>query len=132
MLLNSECYDAKMVKAMDLNSIKSAEITEMLDKYISEYSDCLRNKSQRKYFSTAVKGLLSDLDRKTVEPIALSFLGESDVRGFQQFFKRANLSENMLLKQYQNLLAQAISGPEGMLCVDGSDFAKKGSDSVGV
>jgi len=37
-----------------------------------------------------------------------------------------------MLLQYQKLLADTISAPEGMLCVDGSDFIKKGTHSVGV
>jgi len=38
----------------------------------------------------------------------------------------------MLLQRYQETLSKAVSSSAGMLCVDGSDFAKKGSDSVGV
>lgn len=34
--------------------------------------------SQEKYFDVFEKGLLSDLDRKTIEPIALTLLGEKE------------------------------------------------------
>ena len=54
------------------------------------------------------------------------------MRGFQQFFKRSKLPDNEMLLQYQKLLADTISAPDGMLCVDGSDFIKKGTHSVGV
>jgi len=123
--LISECYDAKVIQDMDLSSLEVDEIAGLLNSYLSEYSSCLYNKSQRRYFTTFAKGLLSDLSRKTIEPIALSFLDGSDVRGFQQFFKRSNLSENFLSARNQNLLSQSFSFSEGILCVDGSDFVKR-------
>jgi len=75
---------------------------------------------------------LSDLDRKSIEPIALTFMGEGNIRGFQQFFKRGKLPDQKIKESYQEALSGALSAEGGMLCVDGSDFVKKGSDSVGV
>ncbi len=66
-----------------------------------------------------------------IEPIALTFLDETEVRGLQQFFGRANFSDEGLLERYQTLLAETLGEAEGFLSVDGSDFPKKGTHSVG-
>lgn len=132
MLLEVERYDRQMVAEMDLEKISIEEITSSLNGYLRKYDSALTNKSQQKYFRTFVKGLLSDLDRKTIEPIALTFLEECEVRGFQHFFKRTPLKTGEIQRQYQQNLGEAISEVGGMLCVDGSDFPKKGKNSVGV
>jgi len=87
---------------------------------------------QIKYFESFVKGLLSKLDRKSIEPIALSFLGEKEVRGMQQFFTRSKGWDELLLNSYKTQLSAQITGPKGFLSVDESDFVKKGNDSAGV
>ena len=132
MLTSENCYDQNMIRTMELERIKPDEITGELEKYLEKYAKCFTNMSQRKYFETFEKGLLSDLERKTLEPIALTLLDETQVRGLQQFFGRASFSDEDLLAQYQTLLAETLGEAEGFLSVDGSDFPKKGNHSVGV
>jgi SRSO17 transposase len=79
-----------------------------------------------------LRGLLSNLDRKSIEPIALAFCEEKEVRGFQQFFKRSLIPDENLESRYQKLLSETVSALGGMLSVDGSDFVKKGNHSIGV
>lgn len=132
MLPKEHGYDPSMLQEMELSEITEDEIKTLFKEYIAEYDGCVLNASQRRYFETFQRGLLSSLDRKSIEPIALEYLGEKDVRGFQQFFGRSQLPDDALLTRYQELLAESISAPEGFLSVDGSDFAKKGSQSAGV
>jgi SRSO17 transposase len=79
-----------------------------------------------------VKGLLSDLERKSVEPIALRYGGKSKVRLLQLFISNASWSEGEMSLIYRCRLAEEVSEPDGMLTVDGCDFLKKGTESVGV
>ena len=132
MLVNTGSYDAKMIDAMRIGDIKAKEITEILGEYLDQYKSCFLNRSQEMYFRVFQRGLLSDLDRKTIEPIALSFLGEKEVRGFQQFFRRSTLPDARLLERSQAILAANIASEDGFLSVDGSDFVKKGTHSAGV
>ena len=132
MLTKENAYDQGMIRTMELERIKPEGITSELEKYLERYAKCFSNMSQRKYFETFEKGLLSDLERKTLEPIALALLDETEVRGLQQFFGRAKFSDEELLERYQTLLAETLGEAEGFLSVDGSDFPKKGSHSVGV
>lgn len=132
MLMNTVGYDPKMMDTAGIGNLRAEEITELLEKYLGQYKDCFLNRSQEKYFRVFQRGLLSDLDRKTIEPIALSFMTEKDVRGLQQYFRRSTLPDAKLLEQYQANLAESITSEDGFLSVDGSDFAKKGSHSAGV
>ncbi len=132
MLSNRNAYDQDMLRTMELERITPEEITGELEKYLEKYAKSFTNSSQKKYFEAFEKGLLSDLDRKTLEPIALTLLDETEVRGLQQFFWRSNFSDEDLLERYQSLLAETLGEAEGFLSVDGSDFPKKGTHSVGV
>ncbi len=132
MLSNRNAYDQDMLRTMELERITPEEITGELEKYLEKYAKSFTNSSQKKYFEAFEKGLLSDLDRKTLEPIALTLLDETEVRGLQQFFGRSKFSDEDLLERYQTLLAETLGEEEGFLSVDGSDFPKKGTHSVGV
>ena len=132
MLMAEHGYDAEMLRGMDLGTLTEEEIVAEFNEYTDAYSGCFVNASQRRYFGVFERGLLSGLERKSIEPIALELMGEKDVRGMQQFFGRSVLPDNALQTRYQELLAESITTPEGFLSVDGSDFAKKGGHSAGV
>lgn len=132
MVARENAYNQDLFRMDELDKVGPEAIAEALETYLSEYEESFSNPSQIRYFKTFEKGLLSNLDRKTIEPIALALLEEKDVRGFQQFFQRANFSEEQLLSCYQAHLAGALGAQDGFLSVDGSDFPKKGTHSVGV
>jgi len=121
--------------------LKEAGITESgvkkLGKEFINYTMCFSPSFARseglENFLMYEKGLLSGLERKSVEPIALHFAGPEKVRSLQ-IFMGANraVNDELLHKQYCERLSRLISEGDGMLCIDGSDFAKKGNKSVGV
>jgi SRSO17 transposase len=80
------------------------------------------------YFS----GLMSNAEAKSVEPIALEFLGKNSVRSMQMFMKNFRWDHGAMLRTHQEMLAALIATPDGMITVDPSDFPKKGKESVGV
>jgi len=88
---------------------------------------------QYKHALCYIKGLLSDLDRKSIEPVALRYAeDENEVRNMRYFSQHGAWDEEMMIKTYQNLLSGRIADPEAMLTVDDSGFPKKGYESVGV
>lgn len=131
MMTNTE-YNPKLLEqwSMDVNDIQ--ELEELLQSYLHRYDTLFVSKKQRSHFSTFVKGLLSSLDRKSIEPIALHFLGEKAVRSLQQFFTRSPMDEQRFRDIYQSMLAEQINSSNAMLSVDDSSFVKKGTHSVGV
>lgn len=132
MLASKNPYNTEIPTIAEWQKISEAEITTQLQKYLETYKDCFVRSQQIKYFEAFEKGLLSNLDRKSIEPIALSFLGEKEVRGMQQFFTRSTGWEESVSNCYKEQLSQQISDKNGFLSVDESDFAKKGKDSAGV
>lgn len=108
------------------------ELGNLLEEYLASYSSCYARSEQRIHSECFVKGLLSKLERKSIEPIALEYEGQSAVRGMQNFFKDGIWDDSAALRIYQERLSSAISEPTGMINADGSDFPKKGKKSVGV
>lgn len=132
MLASKNPYNTEIPTMVEWQKISAEEITRQLEKYLETYKDCFVRSQQIKYFEAFEKGLLSNLDRKTIEPIALSFLGEKEVRGMQQFFTRSTGWEERVSDCYKEQLSQQITDKDGFLSVDESDFVKKGKDSAGV
>jgi SRSO17 transposase len=125
-------YDPDLLERWRVSVIDENNITQLLKEYASQYSLVMHRSSQRMHFENYLRGLMSELSRKSVEPIALCFVGESGVRSMQQFMKRSPLDDEAILEEYQKILAAGVSNAGGMLSVDGSDFVKKGKHSVGV
>jgi arsenate reductase-like glutaredoxin family protein len=77
-------YDPKVLNKLREERITDESLDALLTEYQRDYEGLIRSKSQRLYFSIYIKGLLSGLDRKSVEPIALHMMGEKYVRPMQQ------------------------------------------------
>jgi SRSO17 transposase len=125
-------YNTEIPGLEALQEMTEAEITGQLQEYLNTYRGCFVRSQQMKYFESFEKGLLSNLERKSIEPIALSFLGEKDVRGMQQFFTRSRGWDEAVRNHYKGQLAVRLTDEKGFLSVDESDFVKKGGESVGV
>ncbi len=132
MMLAKPDYDPQILAACGLAEDDLGTVTQMLEQYLDVFKPCYRRLEQKHQVDTFIKGLLSDLERKSIEPVALRYAGPAGVRTMQMFFKNSPLNDEMMLKIYQEQLAALIGDEKGMLNVDGSDFPKKGKDSVGV
>jgi SRSO17 transposase len=132
MILARPCYDPNILKACGLAQEDLNTVTEMLEDYLNLFKPCYRRSEQKNQVDTFITGLLSDLERKSIEPVALKYSGPDGVRTMQMFFKNSPFDDEMMLNLYQNQLSKLIGDEEGMLNVDGSDFPKKGPNSVGV
>jgi SRSO17 transposase len=83
-------------------------------------------------FELYLQGLLSDAERKNVEAIALKLDGPERVRNLQRFISNYQWDESWMRQRHWELGAQALSDPQGVWSIDASEFAKKGTASVGV
>ena len=113
-----------------LTTAEIAGLGEMLNEYLDPFRNCYQRRDQRQNGEIFVKGLLSDLDRKSVEPIALRY--GSSVRGMQLFIKETLFDDQEMLQIYKKQLSLRVSDPDGMLNLDSTDFPKKGKHSVAV
>lgn len=132
MMLSKPDYDPGILNACGITPDDVSVVTEMLQTYLSIYTPSYKRFTQKDLADTFIKGLLSDLDRKSIEPVALRYSGPKAVRTMQMFFKHSTFDDNKMLQIYQHELASLIGDEDGMLNIDGSDFPKKGENSVDV
>ena len=77
-----------------------------------------------------LRGLLSDLGRKTTERIALEF--SENVRDLQHFLGQSPWETTPLVAIHQRQLGVLLGEADGVVLIDESGVVKQGVDSVGV
>ena len=103
--------------------------------YLGRYRDCFLQKRTAAHFDTYCRGLLSDLPRKTVEPIALAC--GTAVRTLQEFLVTANWAQESARERLHGELARVLEGlpddPLGTIgVIDETSCVKKGDRTPGV
>src|SRR5476651_1947165 len=109
------------------------EITDLgpaFAKYLKLFRDSLGQDRTARHFDTFCRGLLSDLPRKSVEPIALA--GGTVVRTLQQFLITSPWDHDAARDQFQRHLAAVIrTQPRDALgvigVIDETSCVKKGT-----
>jgi len=132
LVLQNHEWNPEIMKEAGITVDEIGKLAELLRDYHNYYKDCYTYKIQAVFGETYLMGLMSNLERKSAEPIALQYLGENDVRGLQRFFKDSPWHFEKMKELYQMRLSSTISAPDAMLTIDPSDFPKKGKESAGV
>jgi SRSO17 transposase len=115
-----------------ISNFNYENVSEMLAEHLERYIPYLTRIETTQHMVAMIKGLLSDLKRKTCEPIAFAFQGASQMRCMTKFFKRSPFNDHGMLEEYQKELDEVVGSPDGMITCDSIDFLKKGKSSVGV
>ena len=95
------------------------------------FSDCFHRSESRDHFFRYMVGQFSELERKSIEPIALN-VEDGNVRPMQRFISDAEWDDDKILNKYHNLVNEDMGTADGVLIFDESAFIKKGKDSIGV
>ena len=105
-----------------------------LSNYYAEYAPLFARSEQREWAQLYLRGQLSDLERKSIEPMVLRERGKdiNAVRAVQQFIGEGAWDDDRILERHQQLVAGDLGEPDGTAILDGSGFPKKGEHSVGV
>lgn len=103
--------------------------------YLERYRACFRQTRIAKHFDNYCRGLLSDLPRKSVEPIALAC--GTAVRTLQEFLATAHWDHELARQRLHRHLAEVLDDlPEDSLgtigVVDETSCLKKGDQTPGV
>lgn len=101
-----------------------------LEGFVNRYAARFYRVEQAAHARTYIEGLLSDLPRKTCEPIATDH--DQDRWLIQHFVGAGLWDDENVLAQFHLEVQRDLGDPQGILVLDGSDFAKKGTESVGV
>ncbi len=100
--------------------------------YHAHFAPLFARAEQRQWALTYLHGQLLDLERKSIEPMALS-LADGNVQAMQQFISLGAWDDTAVLQAHQQLVADTLGDQEtGVLIIDGCDFPKQGVHSVGV
>jgi len=97
------------------------------------FEDLFARQEQRDWFRFFLCGLLSNLERKTVEAMVLALLGTDVcvIRTAQHFLSHAPWEPSFFLERTQRLVADWLGEPDGVVVLDGSGFPKQGAHSAG-
>ena len=103
--------------------------------YLKGYRDCFLQTRTATHFGNYCRGLLSDLPRKSVEPIALAC--GTAVRTLQEFLTTAGWQHEAARQKLQRRIAEVLDGlPDDDLgtvgVIDETSSAKKGEQTPGV
>src|SRR6266699_3217490 len=95
------------------------------------FRGCFARSEPRDHFFHYMVGQFSDLDRKSIEPMALQVEG-GNVRAMQRCISDAVWDEAQMLCTYHRLVDDEMGDPEGVVIFEESGFPNVGRDYVGV
>jgi len=101
-----------------------------LDKYLRLFDDCFARSDTRAHLPVYVGGQLSNLPRKSVEPIAVE--GDVAPRTLQEFLSQHRWPEDKLRDRLQQLVRDEHSVPHTIGIIDETSYVKKGDKTPGV
>lgn len=101
-----------------------------LTRYLNRFSDCFSRKDTRSHMPVYVQGQLSDLARKSVEPIALA--AGVPVRTLQEFLAQYAWNEDAVRDRLQQMVATERGNKKSIGVFDETSDVKKGVKTPGV
>jgi SRSO17 transposase len=100
--------------------------------YHAHFASLFQRAEQRSWALTYLQGQLADLERKSIEPMALAH-PDGNVQALQQFISLGAWDDAAVLQAHQHLVADTLGDADtAVLIIDGCDFPKQGTYSVGV
>jgi len=119
------------VPKFDLGKGDIKDFMNELRGFHEQFADCFHRSESREHFFNYMAGQFSELERKSIEPIALA-VKDGNVRAMQRFISFAQWDDDNILSKYRSYVNDDLGSPDGALIFDESGFLKKGQDSVGV
>jgi SRSO17 transposase len=119
------------IPKFDLDKDDVKDFMNELSGFHEQFADCFQRSESREHFLKYMAGQFSDLERKSIEPIALAVI-DGNVRALQRFVSDAPWDEENMIRKYRSLVNEDLGSPDGALIFDETGFVKKGQDSIGV
>ena len=111
---------------MDAQTI--LEIKPALTTFLHQFDDCFCQRRTRGYLGVYVRGQLSDLERKSVEPMADA--AGVPPRSLQEFLSLFKWDEAAVRDRLQRRVAARHADPNSVGVIDETSFAKKGDHTA--
>jgi len=113
---------------MDVGQIKG--MGRRLNRYLGEFDDCFSRSEPRADLRAYVRGQLSDLERKSIEPIALA--AGMPPRTLQFFFSDGFWNQSLMRDRMQQIVARDHAHPRAIGAIDETGNPKKGEHTAAV
>lgn len=119
---------------LDLTPQDIDQLATKLREYHALFAPCFRRSAHRQWSEDYLHGLLLNLPRKSTEPIVLALRGSdlSAIRSMQFFIGHAPWQDAPIRQRHWQQVNTTLGEEQGVLTLDGSDFAKQGNHSAGV
>lgn len=101
-----------------------------LSRYLKRFADCFARKDTQVHMPVYVEGQLSDLPRKSVEPIALA--AKVPVRTLQEFLSQHRWDEDAVRREVQEIVSSEHGSTHSIGIIDETSDVKKGDKTPGV
>lgn len=107
-----------------------AKLSKLLVQFLARFACCFARPAGRTLLHIYTRGLLSDVQRKNAEAIAL----DQDVapRTLQRFLESIVWDKQMLRDHSQQIVATEHAHPDAIGCIDETGTAKSGHETAGV
>ena len=125
-------WSPSILKEMGIEGDVTEKVRQLFAVHLERYISYLGRKEHRGHFVAMEKGFLSDLERKSIEPIAIAFEGSDNVRNLMNFMATSKWDDVGMHDEYRREVGELLAHELGMITLDGTDFPKKGHNSVGV
>jgi SRSO17 transposase len=113
---------------MDAEQIRGLE--PMLLEHLGRFEDCFRRRDTKVHFPVYVRGQLSELSRKSVEPMALA--AGVPVRTLQEFLTHLEWDEDRMRGRVAQIVVDEHPHRESIGIIDETGWVKKGDKTPGV
>jgi len=111
-----------------------AELIAGLDRelrdYLEGFGDCFARRDTQAHFPVYVRGQLSELPRKSVEPMALA--AGTAVRTLQEFLTHLKWDEDQMRQRVAQIIVEEHADEESIGLIDETSCVKKGEQTPGV
>jgi SRSO17 transposase len=114
----------------DLTADSVRSCHDRLTRFIGRYRPLFGRKEQHQHALVVVQGRLSNLKRKTSEPIA--YLAGEERKPVQNFVGAGAWDDEAIMSELRRHVREEVGDADGVLVLDPSAFAKKGTESCGV
>ena len=113
-----------------MDATEFRQLQPMLARFLQDFADCFSKKRTRAHLKTYVNGQLSDLERKSVEPIADA--AGVPVRTLQEYLSQHRWNEDLLRDRLQQRVARTRPSNHSVGLIDETSFRKQGKKTPGV
>src|SRR5438067_1577985 len=114
------------------------DVLDRLDSYAARFRADFNRPRQASWCGIYLHGLLTDGERKSIEPMAqrlarrLDFDVADPDQALQQFVNQSTWDEQKVGRRYRDVMAETFADPQGIFVIDDTSFPKQGRHSVGV